>query len=123
MYANYVSMKLIKEAANENESFFFFIGALATFVIFIFVMSPAAAIFSTILAFIPAVIAVKKNHKFWRWYVFGQWLLIAALPCALLAQDETKRKCNFCCEVIDVAAKVCPHCRNDPYGVPKRREE
>lgn len=74
-------------------------------------------VWAPLLALIPAGIAASKGRNFFGWWIYGWAIWIVALPHALLAgPDGRKRRCPYCAETVRVAATVCPHCRNDISG-------
>lgn len=70
-------------------------------------------------ALIPAFIAARKTPTrqtgtFLTYYVFGLLLWIVAVPAAIWAvKDERRRACPHCAEPVRVEAVVCPHCKRD----------
>lgn len=72
-------------------------------------------VLAVILGLIPAVVARRKGHGFFTWWIFGAALLIVALPMALLVKDKRPR-CPECAEPVELEAKRCPHCQSDIEG-------
>lgn len=65
---------------------------------------------AAILGLIPAVIAWRKGHPFILWWLYGTFMLVMALPHALLARDATRKACPECAETVRIDAKLCRHC-------------
>jgi hypothetical protein len=75
---------------------------------------------SVLLGLIPAMIAYYKGHNFWKWWMFGTGLFVAALPMVILlkpVQDQETpvdangmKKCICCAELIRADAIVCQFC-------------
>lgn len=70
-----------------------------------------------VLALVPALIAARKSPSrqtgtFLTYYVFGVLLWIVAVPAAIWAvKDERRRSCPMCAEPVRVEAVRCPHCQ------------
>ena len=73
------------------------------------------------LGLVPAIIAHRKGHAFWIWWLFGVLLFYVALPLAVVRStnedrlerrklDSGQRKCRYCAEFIKREAIVCKHC-------------
>lgn len=87
-----------------------------------------ASILILLMGLIPAMIALNKGHGFWKWWVFGSILFIAALPMSILLkpiqrQETTQeangmKKCLHCAETIRVEAVVCQFCGHNLSGPP-----
>src|SRR5215471_8487225 len=79
-----------------------------------------------LIGLIPAMIALNKGHGFWKWWIFGSILFIAALPMSILLKPtqgpETiqeasgMKKCLHCAETIRAEAVVCQFCGHSLPG-------
>lgn len=74
---------------------------------------------AAVIGLLPGFIAQRKalperrGRQFLTYWLFGAALFIVALPLALMLKNENERLCPECAEKIQVAARVCPHCRAD----------
>jgi hypothetical protein len=66
---------------------------------------------------ITAGIAKKRGQPPIKWWVYGTLFFIFAIIYEwLYMEDKTRKQCNFCRELVDKTAVVCPRCGHDPYG-------
>ena len=78
-----------------------------------------------LIGLIPAAIAKSKGKSFVLWWFYGSALFIIALPHALIMkpdraaveqrviEEEDRRKCPFCAELIKREATVCRYCSRE----------
>lgn len=81
------------------------------------------------LGFVPALIAQSKGRGFFGWYVYGVLLFVFALIHSLLLrpdvkaqeartmEDEGRRPCPHCAELIKREAVACRYCGRDVEAV------
>lgn len=74
-----------------------------------------------IMGCITGAIAQKKGHEFLPWFLFGGFLVILALPMALLLSEQSGGRnspfkiCPYCGSKINSGAGKCPKCnRSQP---------
>lgn len=81
-----------------------------------------------VIGLIPAKIAANKGRSFVAWWIYGALVFIIALPHALFlkpiktdapTQQQEKRKCPFCGEMVASNSKFCPFCGKDLTNVTK----
>ena len=86
-------------------------------------------VFIVLIGLIPALIASTKGRSFAGWWIYGSLLFIAALPHVLLIGPapgaalerplaEGTKRCDFCAEIVQAAARVCRYCNRDPGPTP-----
>lgn len=75
-----------------------------------------------IIGSIPACIAKSKGRSFFRWWVYGVFLLFFAIIHSVLLKpteqqllNDGMKKCPFCAEIIKPEAKVCRYCGREVY--------
>jgi hypothetical protein len=82
----------------------------------------SAIILSVLLGLIPAMVADYKGYKFWKWWLFGAVLFIAALPMSIfltpVREEEAQveygmKKCLYCAELVRMETLVCQFCGHD----------
>ncbi len=83
----------------------------------------SAIILSVLLGLIPAMIADHKGYNFWKWWLFGAVLFIAALPISIfltpVREEEVQadingmKKCLYCAEMVRAETMVCQFCGHD----------
>jgi len=77
--------------------------------------------YCVLLGLIPAAIARNKGYSFGKWWLYGSFLFIVALPHSILLKpnkvgierkrlEEGFRKCPFCAEFINKNAVICRFC-------------
>jgi hypothetical protein len=75
-----------------------------------------------LLGLIPSIIASRKGHNGFVWWLLGSLLFIVALPASLTLTAEPEAihkkkvaegrvRCPQCAEYIMREAKICPFCR------------
>ena len=67
-------------------------------------------VMGAILGLVTGAIAQSKGRSFVGWWFFGWMLFIVALPCILLASNQSGKKCKECAEYIQLEARKCKHC-------------
>ena len=78
---------------------------------------------AALIGLIPAIIANKKGHSFFVWWLFGSGVFILALPLSIILKpnkEELERrlgeegliKCPFCAEMVKEEAMVCKFCKS-----------
>ena len=79
-----------------------------------------------------ANIAKAKGRNEFAWFFCGFAINLAGILFALLVEpnheqmvrDNQRKRCQFCAEVINVEARICPHCRSEqPQKTPSQTEE
>lgn len=78
-------------------------------------MTGAVIVAVAVLALIPAYLAARKrttnrNEIFVTYYLFGVVVLVLAIPAAIWAAKDERRRCPACAERVRPEAVKCPHC-------------
>jgi hypothetical protein len=85
--------------------------------VFLIGLAQLLGIVAMLFGAVTAGLAKKRGQPPIKWWIIGSWFpLIALIYAWLYMEDKTKKQCNFCRELVDKSAIVCPRCGHDPYG-------
>ena len=84
----------------------------------------ALLFWAAVLGLLPAFIARRKGRSFGAWWFYGAALFIVAIIHVLVISPNEdaiqatelaagKKRCPYCAEFVQGAARVCKHCGRD----------